>query len=277
MVVPFYETAIHQGGDAGGIVQLRRLVAQAGGKVVICGEFSTMFVRRFAIASSIVVSAFLVLAVAAVAAGGFGPGHYVFKNQSANAFFGMGAKGGPPSASWKVSVNQGLNSFKPTSPDGQRIVNQSTMVFVAAFDAQGHGGYGCFVVPENDFTVSRDLQTASLHTVLTQTEACPGYGTPVGGSKDVVFAGGNRGLVLPVNIDVTWTADGAVTTYKQSFSMQCLDYRQDGSSTNHSTHADALGSISALSGSFNSEFADVNAMDGQFDIQNVPQSACYGY
>lgn len=236
-----------------------------------------MFIRRFALVTSIVISAFLVLAVAAVAAGGFGPGHYSFNSHSASAFFGMGKKGGPPAPSWSVSVNQGLNSFKPAEPGSQRIVNESTMVFVTAFDAQGHGGYGCFVVPASDFTVSRDLQTTSLHTLLTQTESCPGYGTPVGGSKDVVFAGGNGGLVLPATVDVTWTADGAVTTFKQSFSIQCIDYSQDGSSTNQSTHAGASGSISALSGSFLSEFADVSATDGQLDIRSVPQSACYGY
>lgn len=236
-----------------------------------------MFVRRFAIVSSIVVSAFLALAVAAVAASGFGPGHYSFNSHSANAFFGMGKKGGPPAPSWSVSVNQGLNSFKPTEPGGRRIVNDSTMVFVTEFDAQGHGGYGCFIVPESDFSVSRDLQTASLHTVLTPAESCPGYGTPVGGSKDIVFAGGNGGLVLPITVDVNWTADGAVTTVKQSFSLECLDYHQDGSSTNHSTNADASGSISALSGSFAGEIANMDSADGQLDIHGVPQSACYGY
>lgn len=236
-----------------------------------------MLVRRFAIVTSIVISALLVAAVAAVAAGGFGPGHYSFHSHSAYAYFGMGSKGKPPAQSWSVSVNQGLNSFKPTQPGSQRIVNDSTMVFVTEFDGQGGGGYGCFVIPATDFQVGRDLQSASLHTTLTAAEACPGYGTPVGGSKAVVYAGGNGGLVLPLTVDVSWSASGAVTTYKQSFTLECLSYSQSGKSTDLSTTADASGSISALSGSFADDFGAIDNTDGQLDISGAPQPGCFGY
>lgn len=236
-----------------------------------------MFVRRFALVLAIIFCGCLALAAAAVAAGGMGPGKYTFHSAGANAFFGMGKKGGPPSASWSVSVNQGLNSFKPTQPNGPRIVNDSTMVFVTEFDATGKGGFGCFIVPDGDFNVSRDLTTATLHTTLMAGEACPGFGTPVGGSKDVAFAGGNGGLVLPISVDVTWSATGAVTTFKQTFSVQCLDYTEDGNSTNLTTGAGASGSISALSGHFASELADVNASDGKLNINGIPPSGCFGY
>jgi hypothetical protein len=171
----------------------------------------------------------------------------------------------------------GLNSFKPTHPGGPRIVNNSTMVFVTEFDAGGNGGFGCFIVPDINFTVARDLQAAALHATLTADEACPGYGSPVGGGKDVVFAGGNGGLVLPMSVDVTWSGSGAVTTFKQSFSLQCGSFNEDGSSTNLSTGASAAGTISALSGPFVSELADVNSTDGQLDLRGVPQAACQGY
>ena len=235
-----------------------------------------MFIRRLALVFSIVFCGSLALAAAAVAAGGMGPGKYTFNSSSANAFFGMGKKGGPPAASWSVSVNQGLNSFKPMDPPGPRIVNHSTMVFVSEFDALGNGGFGCFVVPDGNFTVSRDLQSAALHTTLTASEACPGFATPVGGSKGVVFAGGNGGLALPITVDVTWSATGAVTTFQQSFSISCLDFNIDGNSTNQSTAAGAKGTISALSGQFNSEFADVDTTVGKLDIRGTPQAACSG-
>ncbi len=80
-----------------------------------------------------------------------------------------------------------------------------------------------------------------------------------------------------MSVDVTWSASGAVTTFKQSFSLQCLDYNVDGNSTNLSTAASASGSISALSGPFASEVADVNSTVGQLNIRGVPQSACQGY
>ena len=234
-----------------------------------------MLARRLALVFAIVFCGSLAMSAAAFAAGGLGPGKYSFTSQSANAFFGMAQKGGPPASSFTVSVSQGLNSFKPAH--GPRTVSNSTMVFVSEFDASGNGGYGCFVVPDSAFTVSRDLQSAALHATLTIDEACQGYGTPVGGGKDVAFAGGTSGLVLPVTVDVTWTADGAVSTYKNTFSFQCLKYSEDGGSTNQTTNASASGSISALIGQFNSDLADVTSAKGQLDIHGVPPTACFGY
>jgi hypothetical protein len=235
-----------------------------------------MVLRRLVLVFSIVFCGSLALAAAATAAGGMGPGKYTFHSAAANAFFGMGKKGGPPAPSFSVNVSQGLNSFKPTHPNGPRVVIDSTMVFVTEFDALGNGGYGCFIVPDANFTVGREVSGAALHTKLTADEACPGYGTPVGGSKDVVFPGGNGGLVLPITVDVTWNSSGLVTTFKQTFSLECLSYYEDGSSTNWSTGAGATGSISALSGQFASEFADVNKSDGQLDIRGTPPpSGCF--
>jgi hypothetical protein len=234
-----------------------------------------MFLRRLVIVFAIVFTGSLALAAAAVAAGGLGPGKYTFNSSSANAFFGMAKKGGPPSASWQVSVNKGLNSFKPK--DGPRVVLDSTMVFVTEFDATGQGGFGCFIVPDSSFTVSGDLRSASLHATLTSDEACPGNGAPVAGAKDVAFAGGNGGLALPITVDVTWTSAGAVTTFQDSFSLQCLSYSEDGNSTNRSTGAGASGTISALSGSFSSDSADVTTTVGKLNVNGVPPAGCFGY
>jgi hypothetical protein len=229
-----------------------------------------MIVRRLVLVFSILLCGSLALAAAAAAAGGMGPGKYTFHSSAANAFFGMGKKGGPPAPSFSVNVSQGLNSFKPTHPNGPRVVFDSTMVFVTEFDALGNGGYGCFIVPDANFTVGREVSGAALHTKLTADEACPGYGTPVGGSKDALFPGGNGGLVLPITVDVTWGSNGAVTTFKQSFTLECESYSEDGSSTNQSTGASASGSISALNGQFTSDIADVISTDGQLDIRGTP-------
>jgi hypothetical protein len=233
-----------------------------------------MFARRLLLVFSIALCGSLAFTAAVSAAGGLGPGKYTFKSTAADAFFGMGKKGGPPVASWGVSVNHGLNSFKPTQPKGSRIVMNSTVVYVTEFDANGNGGYGCFVVPDTDFVVGKNLSSAALHTKLTADEACPGYAAPVGGSKDVSFAGGSSGLALPLTLDVTWSVSSPTTTFKQAFSIECLNYSQEGSSTNESRTASAIGSISALSGSFNSDFGDVIKSDGSLDIQGVADPSC---
>jgi hypothetical protein len=235
-----------------------------------------MFVRRFALVLAIVFCGSLALAAAGIAAGGLGPGKYSFSNMSANAFFGMGAKGGPPAPSWSVSVSHGLNSFKNSA--GAPYVTNNTVVFITEFDATGDGGYGCFVIPDNEFMVARDLSSASLNAVLTADEECGGYGGPVGGGKDAVFAGGKGGgLSLPLSVDVTWSAFGAITTFTNSFTTRCLNFIEDASSTVNSTSASANGSISALTGSFNADFSEVSRSDGNFDVTNTPQAACLGF
>src|SRR5260370_8978355 len=76
-------------------------------------ESAIMIVRRFALVLSIVFCGSLALAAAAVAAGGMGPGKYSFHSSSANAFFGMGKKGGPPSPSWPLNGTPAPNPSKP--------------------------------------------------------------------------------------------------------------------------------------------------------------------
>lgn len=237
-----------------------------------------MSFRRLSLAFSIVLCGSLALAAAAIAAGGgLGPGNYTFTSRSADAFFGMGAKGGPPGPSWSVSVNQGFNSFQPTHPGGPRQVMRNTMVYVTEFDALGNGGFGCFVVPDSAFTVSRDLSTASLHATLTGDEVCPGYGTPVdGGGKGSVYAGGDGGsIALPLQVDVMWSAKSAVTSYKDTFTLRCLSYGADGTSSNQYVDAGASGTISVLGGPFTADFADVNSGSNQLNIHNTPPDACY--
>lgn len=235
-----------------------------------------MLVRRFALVLSFVFCGSLALAAAGIASAGLGPGKYSFENTAANAFFGMGTKGGPPAPSWSVSVSRGLNKFQTGT--GAPYVTNNTVVYVTEFDMNGGGGYGCFVIPDSNFVVARDLQSASLHATLTADEECGGYGGPVGGGKDAVYPGGKGGgLKLPLSVDVTWSASGAITTSTNSFSTRCLNFIEDGSSTVHSTAAGATGAISALAGSFTADFSDVSASDGNFDITNTPQAACLGY
>ena len=235
-----------------------------------------MLFRRLVLILSLVTCGCIALAAAAVAAGGgLGPGKYSFTSSGAFASFGMGGKGGPAGPSWSVSVNEGLNSFKPAR-GGSRLVDDSTVVYVTEFDASGNGGFGCFVVPGSAFTVSHDLSTASLHATLTADEVCPGFATPIDGGKGgATYGGGDGGLPPSLRVDVTWTAKGAVNSYRNVFTFRCLNYNEDGSSAYQSVSATATGTISALDGSFVSEFANVSSGSGQLNVHNVPPDACF--
>jgi hypothetical protein len=155
------------------------------------------------------------------------------------------------------------------------------MVFVTEFDATGAGGYGCFVIPAANFTVAKDLQSAALHTTLTADEACPGYGSPVAAGKNFAAyaggGGGGGGLLLPITVDVSWTGNGVVSTYKDRSSFQCLSYSEDGTSSNRDSSGSASVAVSTLTGSFISLSADVSSADSQLDIKGTSQPPCFGY
>lgn len=235
-----------------------------------------MFIRRLVLIVSIVFTGSIALAVAATAAGGgLGPGSYTFTGTSASAYFG-GFKGGPPQATFSVSVNRGLNSFEPE--DGSTTVVQNTMVFFTQFDSTGAGGFGCFIIPAGDFMVGSDLQSAALHTTLTSTNVCPGFGKPLGAATSGSGTPGlGGGLPLPITVNVTWSGVGVVSTQQEQFSYSCLDRSTDGSSTfRDSVGGSASGTTSSLAGQFSTSVADVGSHQGQLEIQGNVQPPCFG-
>jgi len=239
-----------------------------------------MIVRRIVLVFSLVLCGSLALAAAALAAGGgFGPGKSTFSSTAANATFGDPKGGSGPFVS--VSVNQGFNSFKPMHPNGPRTVMFSTIVQYSEFDpSTGIGGFGCFVIPDAGFSVSKDLQTASLSTTLTAAESCPGFATPVTADNPTKFAGGGGGgggLNLPITVNLQWTGDGVVSIYQDRNSFQCLRYSQDGTSTFRDSTGSAMGTVSSLAGPLTTDLADVSSSEGTFDISGTPQPPCFGY
>jgi hypothetical protein len=233
--------------------------------------------NRFALAVSLVFCSSLALAVAGIAAiGGLTPGDYVFTNIGANASVGA-TKGSPPDQpSIDIFVNRGLNSFRPRDHDGPRTVTKSTMVQLNISNASG-GTFGCFVIPPSDFNVSKNLQSASLHTTLTVDKACPGVGAPVTGKSDAVpLASGGGGLPLPITLDVSWTGLGVTSTGRDRSSFECLDYSTQLNNISHSTVATASGTVSGLSGSFGTDLAAVSSNDAHLSIRGTPPSACFG-
>ena len=239
-----------------------------------------ILVKKFALAVSTVFAASLVLAVAvgaAVGGGGLGPGTYSFTSKEAGATFGT-PKGGPSSQQgFSVIVDRGLNSFRPKDPKAPRTVSNDTIVSLVIFDDSGNATFGCFVINPADFAVSKDLQSARLHTTLTADEFCPGFGSPVTGTKGAApFAvSGGGGLPLPITLDIAWSGMGVIATGTDRSTSQCLDYSTQFSSSYQSTNAKASGTISAISGSFDSQFADVTSSEVKATIKGTPQPACF--
>lgn len=239
-----------------------------------------MILRRVVLIFSIVFSGSLALAAGAFAAGsggGLAPGDYTFNSNSASALFG-GAKGGPPQPSINIFVNRGLNSFEPDGRPVPPTVMQSTMVQFSEFDPSGASLSACFLVNDSDFTVSHDLQSASLHTWLSASSFCPGTGSPVGGApKPGPFGGsGGAGIQLPIRVDVTWTGAGVVSTLHDDFTFRCLDHSESGKSTFlDSVGGSASGSVGASIG-LATPVADVSSQVGQIEVQGTVVPPCFG-
>jgi hypothetical protein len=242
----------------------------------------TVVIRRLALVVSIVFAGSLALAAAVAAAsggaGGLGPGVSSFTNKDAFALVGA-VPADPPSQGFSVSVDQGLNSFRPKDPKGPRTVMNSTIVSLSLFDGAGNSSFGCFLINPSDFTVGKDLQTASVHTTLTADELCPGYGSPVtgkGGASPLAGAGsGGAGLPLPISLDVTWTGLGVTSTGTDRSTFDCLNYNTQFNSSFNSSNANASGTMSAIGGSFATSLAVVSSSDTQATIKGTPQPACF--
>ena len=236
-----------------------------------------MVVRRFVLVLSIVLCGSLAIAAAALAAGGGGlaPGSYTFKNTSASAFFG-GSKGGPPQPSFDVFVSRGLNSFQPDDGNGPVTVMQSTIVQFTAFSPTGVGGSACFVIPDGDF-VSQGLKSAALHTMLTAAELCPGKGSPVGASSKAAPLGGSGGgLVLPIQVDITWQGSGVVATTTDEFSFTCLQIQEEGTNVfSVAVGSSASGTIGSTSGLITLA-ADISSQNGTLEVQGSATPPCFG-
>jgi hypothetical protein len=239
-----------------------------------------VLVKKLASVVSIVFGVSLVLAAAAAAAGpggGLGPGVFTFTDKEAVATFGT-LRGSPPGQQgFSVIVDRGMNAFRTKGSEGTRTVANTTIVSLDIFDDAGNATFGCFVINPVDFAVSRDLQSASLHTTLTGDEICPGFGSPVTAGAASPFAGaggGGAGLPLPITLDIVWNGSGVTSTGADHSTTRCLDYSTDFNSAIRSSNGGAAGTISSISGSIQTQMATVSSTDVTAAIKGIPQNAC---
>lgn len=239
-----------------------------------------VMVKKLASVVSVVLGVSLLLAAAAAAAGpggGLGPGVFTFTDKEAMATFGT-LRGSPPGQQgFSVIVDRGMNAFRTKGPGATRTVTNSTIVSLDIFDDAGNATFGCFVINPWDFTVSRDLQTASLLTTLTADEICPGFGSPVTAGAASPFAGaggGGAGLPLPITLDIVWNGLGVTSTGADHSTSRCLDYSTDFNSAIRSSNAGAAGTMSSISGSFQTQVAGVSSSEVTATIKGIPQNAC---
>lgn len=248
-----------------------------------------MFFRRLVLVLATAAVTSLGFVVGVVAAGGpLPPGTYTFTNFGASATFG-GGKGQPtPQPTFILSVNQGLNRVQGQNAQGSGTVSNSTMVQLTMIDTVGNTTSGCFQVAPTDFKVARNLQTASLHTTLTDFNTCGGKGQPIGplqptASLPKAGSVGGAGLPLPITVDVTWAGVNVVSSLQDQFSFKCLGRQEQGTNIfRDSLGGSASGTITwtvdpgTSSVTASTPVADVTSQDGHLEIEGTTTPPCVG-
>ena len=227
-----------------------------------------MTLRRLFFILSIVVTGSLGFAAAATAAGSpgggkggpLGPGDYAFTDTFASATFGAPpAKGGLPQ--FFIKVDRNTSSFKPE--EGQDSSTKDTTVSLQVATT-AINGFGCFTINPSDFTVSKDLQRAALHTTLSTPCAAKG--------------GTGGGLPDSIRLDITWAGNGVVATTRDKNSFTCAGYALDRNAVDTNAAITAAGAVSLKSVSLwpqsAADSATLSSSDIRMHINGVEKDAC---
>ena len=224
-------------------------------------------IRRLSLVVGSLVAVSLVLAASSSAAGpapgkgggGFLPaGNYNFTTQRASFnLFGPD----PSQPQIGLFVSGGPSVAKPQG--GPSTTTSTVTMFFNVFSYSGVSGGGCVILSNpGDFAVASDLQSASLHTTITDTTQ---------------LCGGPINLTLPVQIDATWTGIGPIESTNDASTFACSGYTAETHSTDASNNANATLSISSLTGSFSATSAGMGIRNQAVHAQGaVPPDSCGG-
>lgn len=226
------------------------------------------WLHRFSVSLGIAVAVASTVTIVSVgAAGGFGSagGTFTFHDLSANASFFNPVD----QSSDNVSVDRSLFMTRARANGGfttQQMTVMSISVFVPNPDptmpplvADG----ACFVIPDSDFTVSSDLQRASLNATVDETNFCPGFLVAVNGAAPAKAGGGGGGtFTYPLTVSATWTGTGANGTQEDQGTFRCQSFV----SVTHEHIVSALSSnvtanvsgVTSFSGGFPNVFGSVS-------------------
>jgi hypothetical protein len=215
--------------------------------------------RRLSLSLGVAVALVSSITVASVAAaGGFGSsaGQFTFTDTSAFASYFNPAD----QSSTNVSVDRSLYLTRsraggPATTQTMTVLSVSIYVpdptdpnLPPVFEADG-----CFVIPDSDFSVSSNVQSASLNATVDESNICPGFLVPVTGAEPAKGGGGGGGgFTFPLTVTATWTGTGATAVSDDQGTFRCLTFVS-------STHSH---SVSAFSATVTASIAGLSSFSG---------------
>ena len=182
-----------------------------------------------------------------------------------------------PSESAFVSVDRGLHTFKPRG--GNTLVQQTgTMLNFYYSNISGATASGCWMIADSDFTVAKDLSSASLVTTVQGASNCPGTPLSVSALNVVSPKGGGGdggGTAGSITLNLSWTYKGVVSHSRDDGTLTCGSFqtvaRQD---SDHAT-ATSQGDITGASATLTSQYASIDNSSGNQVVKGTPIDACF--
>jgi hypothetical protein len=181
---------------------------------------------------------------AAFAAGFLGPGH------SSSQFADASAAWFPDATNLNfvdLSVSRNDFVFRPTQNSGGTALMQHATLLFVTIEGSAVAGSECFMIPDSDFVVGSDVQSASLHATVNATDRCQGLpqslsdvaaGKPGGGPPPV------PGIQFPLTVSATWAGNGTTARFNNSGRSSCGRFAMESHSSVSAARGTATGSLS---------------------------------
>ena len=191
---------------------------------------------------------------------GFGPPPGHSQSSDTNAFADLFDSTGSIHAN--PFVDRGMQTFKAKQASGPPIVMGPATMLNLEVDVPNGFAFGCWIIRDSAFAVSRDLSSATLMTTVTPgvgecpgpplsaaTGARPGLEAlslqPLGGGPP-----GSFGFLGPVQINVTWTFLGAVDRSRFTNNESCAGFISNVQGSDQRAFANATATLSATIATF---------------------------
>lgn len=213
--------------------------------------------RLFSVAAAALCS--IALAGSALAQG-FGPPPGHSQSNDTNAFADLVDSTGSIHAG--PSVDRGMQTFKAKQASGPPVVMGPATMLNLEVDVLNGFAFGCWIIPDSAFTVSRDLSSATLATTVTPgVSECPGppLSAATGGRPGLEALSlqqpqegppGSFGFIGPVQISLKWTFLGAVGQSRFTSNESCAGFLSNAQGSDQRAFSNAAATLSATIATF---------------------------
>ena len=182
-----------------------------------------------------------------------------------------------PSEAATVSVDRGRHTFKPKG--GKTLVQQTgTMLNFYYSNTSGTSVSGCWMIADGDFTVAKDLSSASLVTTVAGASNCPGTPLSISALNVVSPKGGGGdggGTMTPITLNLSWTYRGVVSHSRNDGTLTCGSFKTAAKQDSDHASATSQGDVTGASATLTAQYAFIDNTTSNQVVKGTPVDACF--